>query len=117
MLPIFSFGATKAFCGIFGVALLLAVGFFVEALFNKTGEEKTRFGLMTAFFVVCFCTSLISILCYPVCPNCGEKVNTDYCTYCGQMVEENIVPTCPQCGEACRTDFCGDCGAPVNQED
>lgn len=116
MSPVLSFGATKVLCGIFGVALVIAAAFLIEAFHNRNGEEKTRFGLMTAFFAVCFCVSLINTLCYPVCSNCGERVNTDFCTSCGHIVEENITPTCPACEEMCRTDFCGNCGTPANQE-
>ena len=48
------------------------------------------------------------------CPNCGEVVQTEFCTSCGAEVGlETVVPVCSECGAEYDTKFCGDCGAKM----
>lgn len=100
-----------------GVALLTCLCFLVGAWRGRDEECKIRFGIQFVIWAVVFLLSLSEVVTYPVCSNCGEKVNSDYCTHCGAIVEENITPTCPECGEVCHTNFCGDCGTKMDLEE
>ncbi len=96
----------------FGVSLFQ----FLGMIKGQDKEETVRFGMRTFFFGALVVLSVIFLATFPVCANCGEKVNTDYCTSCGQLVEKEISPTCSECGTECDTAFCGDCGTPMNPE-
>lgn len=109
-----SFGEAIGICVVVGIIFLIAVIWFIRVL--RSGKDWSGSAGVAVGAFVCFLCFLIAALDFSVCPVCGERVNTDYCTYCGQVVEENINQTCPECGNECRTDFCGDCGAPMNSE-
>lgn len=104
-----------------GLGLWLVPFFFLAGIYLtcKGFEWGLCFRELAAGFV-CILLAVVLIAGYfatqPTCPACGKIAKTDYCTSCGQLVEENIDPTCPECGEVCRTDFCGSCGTPINPE-
>ena len=45
------------------------------------------------------------------CDNCGETIDTEYCTNCGTPTHEpESVYVCENCRKEIDTNYCGDCG-------
>lgn len=95
---------------------LCVVGFILIVFGILTWRDETNTGW--CLFLVMAGILLVAIGAYakfdPVCLNCGELVDTAYCTSCGLSMEQEVtVPTCPGCGASYDTDFCGDCGSKI----
>lgn len=51
------------------------------------------------------------------CPNCGEIVESKFCTSCGQdLTGPNVVKICPNCGIETTSKFCTGCGTKLIEE-
>ena len=95
--------------------LLLAIFFLRRGFFDyPLGISNLVIGAISIIVVVFLVVGHFRV--QPTCPACGEIVKSDYCTYCGQIVEENIESTCPGCGAEWDSAFCGDCGNSMIRE-
>lgn len=103
---------------VLAVALCIFFGLFIGYLYAYHTENAGDLWMGIPIALVLSVIAVIGVVIYHVkeCPNCGEKVTTSYCSYCGEAIKVDTTPTCPSCGAECDTPFCGNCGTKLNLE-